>query len=110
VERNMKKSTVPKESKPTKNVDKILKKINRTPELENAIKEAAYFLAEKGQNMDQLHWMYAEIQLKLMKGASKISETDITKKAKEISEQSISYEDLCWKISELNVLIDKNLI
>jgi hypothetical protein len=74
------------------------------------IKDEAYFLSQKGLNIDLLNWMYAEIQLNIVKGIAKSSETDIRKKAEEISNQSISYEDLCWKISELNVLIAKNLI
>lgn len=106
----LKKSTTPKKSKPARNIANILKNIKRTPELENTIKEEAYFLAEKGHNIDLLNWMYAENQLKILKGIPTISKTDITKKAKEVSKQSISNEELCWKISELKVLIEKDLI
>jgi hypothetical protein len=105
-----KKPTGPAKKAPIRNINEILKAVKRTPKLENEIKDAAYFLSEKGLAIEVLNWLYAETQLKISKGVSKVSEAEIKKKAEEISSQSLSYEDLCWKISELNILIEKKLI
>ncbi len=84
--------------------------MNRTPELNKHIQEVAYFFSREGISYDELCWLYAEVQLLILKGDSMIiSKDEIKFKAEEINRMNFSQEELCWKTAELNILIEKRV-
>ncbi len=90
-------------------ITEFLNSLKRTPELDKQIQDAAYFYSQKGFSYDDLCWLYAEVQLVILKGDSTISKDEIKKKAEEINAMNLSPDELCWKMAELNILIEKNM-
>ncbi len=64
----------------------------------------AHKLIEEKKTYEELCLILAELQLKLIKGKSKLQEGEINKKAKEIHQSSSTYNELCWLIAELKLL------
>jgi hypothetical protein len=54
--------------------------------------------------------MLAEKQVIIQKGDENVTENDIRQKAEEIFRSSCSYDELCWLIAELNILVDKKYL
>ncbi len=90
-------------------ITEVLNSLKRTLDLDKQIQEAAYFLSRKGFSYDELCWMYAEVQLVILKGYSTISKDEIKTKAEEINAMNLSPDELCWKTAELNILIEKKI-
>ncbi|MFX1376917.1 MAG: hypothetical protein ACFFA0_14015 [Promethearchaeota archaeon] len=76
-------------------------------DLEAEITLAAHKLSEEKVSYEDLSKRLAELQLILLKGNNKPSEKEINDKTKQILESSSTYEELCWLVSELKILIDK---
>ena len=77
-------------------------------ELKSQIDSEAYYLAEKKLSYIELCWMLAEesiISEREIPG--RISKLKIEEKAKEIFNLSYSEDDLCWRIAELIVRMNK---
>ncbi len=96
-------------SKPELKITEFLNSLKRTPELDKQIQDAAYFFSQKGFSYDELCWMYAEVQLIVLKGDSTISKDEIKSKAGEINALNLSPDELCWKTAELDILIEKKM-
>ena len=77
------------------------------PDLEGEITITAYELSQKKKSYEDLCKELAKAQLSIIKGKSKVTAAEINKKAKEIHKSSSTYEELCWLISELNLLLKK---
>lgn len=54
--------------------------------------------------------MLAEKELIIQKGNKNVSENDVKKKAEEIFRSSSTYDELCWLIAELNILVEKKYL
>lgn len=78
------------------------------PDLIAEINLAAYNLSQQNKNYKDLCKELAKLQLSIVKGKSRLSETEINKKSKEIFESSTTYEEVCWLISQLKILADKD--
>lgn len=76
-------------------------------DLEAEITLAAHKLSTEKVPYEKLSRQLAALQLTLLKGNKKPTEAEITKKTKEILKSSSTYEELCWLISELDILIKK---
>jgi hypothetical protein len=76
-------------------------------DLEAKITLAAHKLSEDKVPYEDLSRQLAELQLTLVGIDRKPSEIEISKKTNEILESSTTYEELCWLVSELKILVDK---
>ncbi|MHA2182192.1 MAG: hypothetical protein ACXAAH_12300 [Promethearchaeota archaeon] len=74
-------------------------------DLEAEITLTAHRLSQEGISYEDLSRRMAELQVMLLKGEA--AEKEIVKKTKEILNSSSSYEELCWLVSELEILIEK---
>jgi predicted DNA-binding antitoxin AbrB/MazE fold protein len=74
-------------------------------DLEAEITLTAHKLSQEGISYEDLSRRMAKSQLMLLKG--KAMEKEIVKKTKEILNSSSTYEELCWLVSELEILIKK---
>jgi len=81
--------------------------IGLEPDLEGEITIAAHKLALEKKSYDDLCKDLAKVQINIIKGKSKITAAEMNKKAKEIHKSSSTYEELCWLIAELNMLLKK---
>lgn len=54
--------------------------------------------------------MLAEKQLIISKGDENVTENDIREKAEEIFHSTCSYDELCWLISELKILVEEHIL
>jgi hypothetical protein len=54
--------------------------------------------------------MLAEKQLIISKGDENVTENDIRGKAEEIFHSTCSYDELCWLISELKILVEEHIL
>ena len=81
--------------------------IGLEPDLEGEITITAYELSQEKKSYDELCKELAKAQLSIIKGKNKVTAAEINKKAKEIHKSSSTYEELCWLISELNLLLNK---
>jgi len=77
------------------------------PDLEGEITINAHELSQEKKKYDDLCKELARAQLRILKGKTNISAAEINKKAKEIHKSSSTYEELCWLIAELNLLLKK---
>jgi hypothetical protein len=75
------------------------------PDLEGEITIAAHKLMEEKKSYDELCISLAKLQLKLL--GEKSSQKKIKEKSEGIRISSSTYEELCWLIAELGVLINK---
>jgi hypothetical protein len=81
---------------------------NYNDDIKHDISVAAYFLAEKEINFDDLCWMLAERQLYLQNNFQKVDQNSIKQRANEIYQISPPYDVLCWLISEIDFLLKRN--
>ena len=98
---------------PTKRInikpfEEVIEFIENHDELKNYIDNSAYNLSDELIPYDVLCWELAEYQLIFEKGKGKYSERDVIKRAEEIFDLSLSYEDICWLISGLKVYIERS--
>ena len=76
-------------------------------DLEAEITLAAHKLSEDQVSYEDLSRQLAELQLTLLRADKKPMEKDLIKKTNEILKSSTTYEELCWLVSELKILVDK---
>jgi hypothetical protein len=76
-------------------------------DLEAEITLAAHNLSVDKVSYEELSRKLAELQLTLLKTTGKPSEKEITKKSNEILKSTATYEELCWLVSELKILVNK---
>jgi hypothetical protein len=76
-------------------------------DLEAEITLAAHNLSEDKVSYEDLSRQLAELQLTLLRVNGKPSEKEIIKKSNEILKSSTTYEELCWLVSEVKILVDK---
>jgi hypothetical protein len=76
-------------------------------DLEAEITLAAHKLSEDKVSYEDLSRKLAELQLTLLRTTGKPSEKAINKKSNEILKSSATYEELCWLVSELRILVNK---
>jgi len=101
------------ETKDTTPIEKITPKEEVIEEVEEAdfksqIREAAYYLSQKGYTYDELCWILSE---KIQKMSLEIpSIEDIKRKAEEVFSSSCSYDELCWLNAEMDHLIKKSYL
>lgn len=76
-------------------------------DLEAELTLAAHKLSNEKVSYEDLSRRLAELQLTLLKVNKEPSEKEINKKTKEILKSSSTYEELCWLVSELEILIEK---
>jgi hypothetical protein len=76
-------------------------------DLEAEITLAAHKLSNEKVSYEDLSRRLAELHLTLSKINKKPSEAEINKKTKEILNSSSTYEELCWLVSELEILKEK---
>jgi len=76
-------------------------------DLEAEITLAAHKLSNEKVSYEDLSRRLAELQLTLLKVNKEPSEKEINKKTKDILKSSSTYEELCWIVSELEILIEK---
>ncbi|MFW9824824.1 MAG: hypothetical protein ACFFE4_17915 [Candidatus Thorarchaeota archaeon] len=79
-------------------------------DLEAEITLKAHNLSQAGISYEDLSRQLAKLQLILLKGKSEPSTTEIKKKTEEILKSSTTYEELCWLVSELEILTEKKKI
>ncbi|MFX1410658.1 MAG: hypothetical protein ACFFA6_09910 [Promethearchaeota archaeon] len=79
------------------------------PDFEAEVSISAYNLSQEKKSYKELCRTLAEIQLKIMKGNKKLTETEITKRTNEIFKSSSTYEELCWLIAELSMMSKRKL-
>lgn len=72
------------------------------PDLEAEITLCAHKLAQKNHSYEDLCRTLAILQMSFLKGET--SDQEIKKKTEEIFKSSSTYEELCWLISELNII------
>ena len=77
-------------------------------DLKAQVKEAAYYLSQKGYNYNDLCWILAENIQKI--NLSMPSIEDIKRKAEEVFSSSCTYDELCWLNSEMEILIKKSYL
>lgn len=77
-------------------------------DLEAEITLAAHKISEDKVPYEELSRQLAELQLTLLRATGKPSEKNITKKYNDILKSSATYEELCWLVSELKILVTKN--
>ncbi len=80
------------------------------PDFEAEITMAAHSLSEEKKTYENLCKQLARIQLSLLKGKSKVSENDLKKRMKEIQKSSSTYDEICWLIAELQILIKNKYV
>lgn len=78
------------------------------PDLIAEINLAAYELTQKNKGYKGLCRDLAKLQLSILKGEKKITESEIKNKTEEIFKSSSTYEEVCWLISELKILSGKD--
>lgn len=76
-------------------------------DLEAEITLAAHKLSEDKVSYEDLSRQLATLQLTLLRANGKPSEKEIIKKSNDILKSSTTYEELCWLVSELKILVDK---
>lgn len=76
-------------------------------DLEAEITLAAHKLSNEKVSYEDLSRRLAELQLTLLKVNKEPSEKEINKKTKDILKSSSTYEELCWIVSELEILKEK---
>ena len=76
-------------------------------DLEAEITLATHKLSNEKVSYEDLSRRLAELQLTLLKVNKEPSEKEINKKTKDILKSSSTYEELCWLVSELEILIEK---
>lgn len=76
-------------------------------DLEAEITLAAHKLSEDQVSYEDLSRQLAELQLTLLRADKKPMEKNLIKKTNEILKSSTTYEELCWLVSELKILVDK---
>lgn len=76
-------------------------------DLEAELTLAAHKLSNEKVSYEDLSRRLAELQLTLLKVNKEPSEKEINKKTKEILKSSSTYEELCWLVSELEILKEK---
>jgi hypothetical protein len=76
-------------------------------DLEAEITLKAHKLSQEGISYEELSKRLAKSQLILLKGKGKPLITEIKKKTEEILNSSSTFEELCWLVSELELLIEK---
>lgn len=76
-------------------------------DLEAEITLATHKLSNENVSYEDLSRRLAELQLILLNVNKKPSENEINKKTKEILKSSSTFEELCWLVSELEILIEK---
>ncbi len=77
-------------------------------EIKHNISVAAYFLAKKEINFDDLCWMLAERQLYLQNNFQNVEQNYIKQRATKIYQSSPPYDVICWLISEIDFLLKRN--
>ncbi len=80
------------------------------PDFEAEITLTAHNLLEEKKTYESLCKQLARIQLALLKGNSKVSENNIKKRMKEIQKSSSTYDEICWLIAELQILIKNKYV
>lgn len=76
-------------------------------DLEAELTLAAHKLSNEKVSYEDLSRRLAELQLTLLKVNKEPSEKEINKKTKDILKSSSTYEELCWLVSELEILKEK---
>lgn len=79
-------------------------------DLEAEITLKAHKLSQSGISYEDLSKRLAELQLIFLKGKNKPLAKDIKVKTEEIIGSSSTYEELCWIVSEIELLIEKKQI
>jgi predicted DNA-binding antitoxin AbrB/MazE fold protein len=79
-------------------------------DLEAEITLKAHTLSKEGISYENLAKRLAKSQLILLKGKVKLPEIEIKKKTEEIIKSSSTFKELCWLVSELEILIEKREI
>lgn len=98
---------VPKDTTP---IEKITPKEEVIEEVDfkTQIREAAYYLSQKGYTYDELCWILSERIQKMSLEMPSIE--DIKRKAEEVFHSSCSYDELCWLNAEMDHLIKKSYL
>lgn len=76
-------------------------------DLEAEITLAAHKLSNEKVSYEDLSRRLAKLQLTLLKVNKEPSEKEINKKTEDILKSSSTYEELCWIVSELEILKEK---
>jgi len=82
---------------------------NYNNDVKQDISVAAYFLAEKKIQFNNLCWMLAERQLYLHNNFQKVEQNFIKQRATKIYQTSPPYDVICWLISEIDFLLKTNV-
>ncbi len=77
------------------------------PDLEAEITLLAHQYSKKNLNYEVLCNNLAKLQLKLQKRSKNYTQKELENKIQEIFKSSSSYEELCWLIAELEILMTK---
>ena len=76
-------------------------------DLEGEITLQAHEISQEEKSYEDLCRDLALLQLKLGAGKKKIIEAQIKKKTGEIHESSSTYNEICWLIAEMKLLVEK---
>lgn len=76
-------------------------------DLEGEITIAAHKLSQEEISYEDLSKRLAKLQLTLLKGKNKPLAKEIDIRTKEILKSSSTYEELCWIVCELEILMEK---
>jgi hypothetical protein len=79
------------------------------PDFEAEITMAAHKLSQENHSYEDLCGKLAKLQLDFLKGKGKALDKEIKKKSEEIYKSSSTYEELCWLISELSRIFEKEV-
>ena len=101
------------EPKDTTPIEKITPKEEVIGEVEEVdfktqIREAAYYLSQKGYTYDELCWILSERIQKMSLEMPSIE--DIKRKAEQVFRSLCTYDELAWLISELDILTKRSYL
>jgi len=98
---------VPKDTTPIEEItpkEEVIEEVD----FKTQIREAAYYLSQKGYTYDELCWILSERIQKMSLEMPSIE--DIKRKAEEVFHSSCSYDELCWLNAEMDHLIKKSYL
>ena len=85
-----------------------MSEFNNPEDLKYKIEQEAYYLSEKKLSYEELCLIFAEESIQSEREIpGRISKFKIEEKSKEIFDLSYSNDEICWKIAELRVKMNK---
>ena len=88
----------------------INSKSKQEKNLSSLIELAVHNLLTEKLPYDDLCGKFAKLILIIGKGCGKFSDYDVNRKKDEISNSSLSYDEICWLVSQLKIYNEQKLL